>query len=125
MTQTPTVVSEFEADAVVRAVAHPADDVVELTLATADGSALPAWTPGAHIDLLLDPDTIRQYSLCSSPGDPTRYRVAVLRTPDGRGGSRRVHELTEGATVRIRGPRNLTRLRLVRTSSDELSKGVA
>jgi ferredoxin-NADP reductase len=55
---------------------------------------------------MLDEDTVRQYSLCSSPGDPRSYRVAVLRTPDSRGGSKRVHEMGEGATVRIRGPRN-------------------
>lgn len=103
---TPTVVTEFEADVVVTGLTHPAEDVVELTLSAPDGRALPPWTPGAHIDLLLDPDLVRQYSLCSSPAEPTSYRVAVLRTPDGRGGSERVHALSEGARVRIRGPRN-------------------
>jgi ferredoxin-NADP reductase len=34
------------------------------------------------------------------------FQVAVLRQPAGRGGSRHVHSLTEGSTVRIRGPRN-------------------
>jgi ferredoxin-NADP reductase len=104
--QTPTVVTEYETDAVVRTLARPATDVVELTLAHPDGSALPAWTPGAHIDLILDEGLVRQYSLCGSPGDTATYRVAVLLTPDSRGGAKRVHELTEGATVRIRGPRN-------------------
>ncbi|HQR26102.1 MAG TPA: PDR/VanB family oxidoreductase [Nocardioides sp.] len=103
---TPTVVTEFEADVVVTGLTHPAEDVVELTLSAPDGRALPPWTPGAHIDLLLDSDLVRQYSLCSSPAEPTSYRVAVLRAPDGRGGSERVHALSEGARVRIRGPRN-------------------
>jgi ferredoxin-NADP reductase len=106
MTQTPTVVSEFEVDAVVQALARPADDVVELSLVAADGSPLPAWTPGAHIDLLLTPDIVRQYSLCGSTGDLTSYRISVLRAPNGRGGSELVHQLSEGMTVRIRGPRN-------------------
>lgn len=106
MTQpTPTVVTELETDAVVAAVARPAADVVELTLTNPDGRPLPPWTPGAHIDLLLG-DLVRQYSLCSSPGDPSTYRVAVLLARDSRGGSKQVHELTAGATVRIRGPRN-------------------
>lgn len=102
----PTVVSEFEADLAVTAVDHVADDVVELTLTPADGRALPSWTPGAHIDLILDGDLVRQYSLCSSPADPSSYRVAVLRASDSRGGSKRVHQLGDGDTVRIRGPRN-------------------
>ncbi len=104
--QTPTVVSEYQTEAVVRGVAHPASDVAELTLARADGGALPDWTPGAHIDLILDEDLVRQYSLCGSPGDTATYRVSVLLTPDSRGGAKRVHELVEGDTVRVRGPRN-------------------
>jgi ferredoxin-NADP reductase len=103
---TPTVVSELETDVVVSQRREPADDVVELKLTDAAGRALPPWTPGAHVDLLLGPDLVRQYSLCGSPGDPTTYRVAVLRPPDSRGGSIRVHELVEGSTLRIRGPRN-------------------
>ena len=101
-----TVVTELETEVVVSAVRHPADDVVELTLAAPDGRPLAPWTPGAHIDLMLGEDLVRQYSLCSSPADTSSYRVAVLRTPDSRGGSVAVHELAEGAALRIRGPRN-------------------
>jgi ferredoxin-NADP reductase len=103
---TPTVVNEYEADVVVTAVSKPAEDVVELTLAHPEGLPLPGWTPGAHIDLVLDQDTVRQYSLCGSPADPKVLKVAVLLAPDTRGGSKRCHGLGEGATVRIRGPRN-------------------
>ena len=84
-----------------------ADGVVRLTLTRADGLPLPAWTPGAHIDLLLGPGLERQYSLCGDPGDTSALQVAVLREAAGRGGSQHVHDkLTEGATVRARGPRN-------------------
>lgn len=103
---TPTVLSELETEVVVSARTRPAGDTVELTLTNAAGSPLPPWTPGAHIDLLLGDDLVRQYSLCSSPGDPSSYRVAVLLAPDSRGGSKAVHALSEGATVRMRGPRN-------------------
>jgi ferredoxin-NADP reductase len=84
-----------------------ADGVVRLTLAPADGRPLPAWAPGAHIDLLLAPGLERQYSLCGDPGDGSALQVSVLREPAGRGGSQYVHDkLTEGATLQARGPRN-------------------
>ncbi|MDH6455262.1 MULTISPECIES: PDR/VanB family oxidoreductase [unclassified Streptomyces] len=87
-----------------------ADGVVCLTLRRPDGGPLPSWTPGAHIDVLLDGDAhglIRQYSLCGHPADRGAWQIAVLREPQGRGGSAHVHDqLLEGADVRVRGPRN-------------------
>ncbi|MEU6642593.1 PDR/VanB family oxidoreductase [Saccharomonospora sp. NPDC046836] len=87
-----------------------ADDVVGLELARADGTELPAWAPGAHIDLHLPAGRetmIRQYSLCGDPRDRSRYRIAVLLAPSGRGGSRHIHDrLTEGDTVLTSPPRN-------------------
>ncbi|MFA1546549.1 cytochrome P450/oxidoreductase [Actinomadura chokoriensis] len=84
-----------------------ADDVLALTLAPADGGELPAWEPGAHLELRLPSGRVRQYSLCGDPSDVSRYRVAVLREPDGRGGSAEVHALARaGATFGVRGPRN-------------------
>jgi ferredoxin-NADP reductase len=107
MTDTRTTVREHEADLVVEAVDPVAEDVVTVTLADPAGASLPAWTPGAHVDLILAPDLVRQYSLCGNPSDSRRIRVGVLRSPDGRGGSAFVHEkLKPGATVRVRGPRN-------------------
>jgi ferredoxin-NADP reductase len=107
MTTTQTIVREHEADLVVREVQIAADGVVALTLADPNGGELPAWTPGAHIDFVLNESLIRQYSLCSSPSKPDVWRVGVLRAPDSRGGSERVHEvLAAGTVVRVRGPRN-------------------
>ncbi|PRX43884.1 ferredoxin-NADP reductase [Prauserella shujinwangii] len=84
-----------------------ADGVVCLTLRAPDGGPLPAWAPGAHLDLLLAEGLERQYSLCGDPADTGAYTVAVLREPEGRGGSAFVHDrLAEGDTVRVRGPRN-------------------
>lgn len=103
----PTVYREHEMHVVVARRETVADDVVALTLADPGGAPLPAWTPGAHIDLELDDTVVRQYSLCGTPRDRDRWRIGVLRTPDSRGGSQRVHDaLTEGAKVRVRGPRN-------------------
>jgi ferredoxin-NADP reductase len=84
-----------------------ADGVVRLTFRHPESRPLPEWTPGAHLDLLLGPDLVRQYSLCGDPHDSSTWQVAVLREPGGRGGSRHVHdELAEGQLVRARGPRN-------------------
>ena len=78
-----------------------------LELRRPDGGELPPWTPGAHVDLELDEGLVRQYSLCGSPADRDRWRVAVLREPEGRGGSSWVHDkLAVGDLVAVRGPRN-------------------
>ncbi|MGY1731682.1 cytochrome P450 [Geodermatophilus sp. SYSU D01045] len=99
--------TEFEAPARVAVKREVADGVVELVLRAADGSPLPAWEPGAHVDLVLDGAPTRQYSLCGDPADHSAYRLGVLRDPDGRGSSRYVHDtLREGDRVRVRGPRN-------------------
>lgn len=84
-----------------------AEGVVVIELESLDGSPLPTWTPGAHVDLELAPHLVRQYSLCGDPHDLSRWRIGVLREPAGRGGSSHVHEhLVPGAQVTTRGPRN-------------------
>ncbi|MFG2646587.1 PDR/VanB family oxidoreductase [Streptomyces sp. NPDC048436] len=84
-----------------------ADGVVQLRL---EGGDLPAWQPGAHLDLVLPSGLVRQYSLCGDPDDTSSYTVAtrlIGAEQGGRGGSREVHEqLQEGMEVEVRGPRN-------------------
>jgi ferredoxin-NADP reductase len=93
-----------------------ADDVLGLTLTHPAGELLPAWDPGAHVDLVLRPDLVRQYSLCGDPADRRAWRIAVLREPAGRGGSAFVHErLAVGERVDVAGPRN--RFPLLRSPS--------
>jgi len=88
-----------------------ADDIVALDLARPDGSRLPNWAPGAHIDIELPGGKRRQYSLCGDRWDAHRYRVAVKREQDGRGGSAYIHDdLRVGDTVGFGGPRNNFRL---------------
>ncbi len=83
------------------------DDVVTLTLADPSGADLPEWAPGAHIDLLMTPSLVRQYSLCGDTANRGEWRIGVLLDPGSRGGSQFVHDkLHEGTTVRVRGPRN-------------------
>src|SRR5262245_46831905 len=100
-------VHEFTAELVVRRRGTPAEGVVVLDLAHPQSEELPRWEPGAHIDLILDDGLTRQYSLCGNPADSGVWRVGVLLDPNSRGGSQYVHDnLSEGATVRVRGPRN-------------------
>jgi ferredoxin-NADP reductase len=96
---------ELKVEVVARA--EIAEGVVALDLRRAEGGDLPEWTPGAHVDLVLDTDLERQYSLCGDPADREIWRIAVLREPDSRGGSQRVHDVVQvGDTLTVRGPRN-------------------
>ncbi len=93
-------------DFVVAAKEPIAEGVTLLTLARRDGLPAPRWEPGAHVDLMLSPDLVRQYSLCRNAPEGG-LQVAVLREQRGRGGSAYVHDrLGLGEVVRVRGPRN-------------------
>ena len=84
-----------------------ASGVVQLDLVDPAGAALPEWAPGAHIDLHLPGGHLRQYSLCGDPADRSRWQVAVLREPEGRGGSACVHDkVAVGDELAVAGPRN-------------------
>lgn len=88
-----------------------AEDVVELTLARPDGSRLPDWAPGAHIDVILPDGAVRQYSLCGDRWEAATYRIAVQREPAGRGGSATLHDAVgPGDVLGFGGPRNNFRL---------------
>jgi ferredoxin-NADP reductase len=78
-----------------------ADDVVGLTLV--GDAPLPAWLPGAHLDLVLPSGRQRQYSLCGDPRDRHEYRIAVRRLA---GGSREAQALRIGDAITVRGPRD-------------------
>lgn len=95
----PLVVSEIRRETA---------SIVSLRLAHPDGGPLPAWEPGAHVDVQLVTRQERQYSLCGDPGDAHGYRIAVLEEPRSRGGSHYIHNhLRVGRRVYVRPPRNL------------------
>lgn len=84
-----------------------AEGVVSVELEDPQGAVLPAWSPGAHVDMHLPGGVTRQFSLCGSREDRQSWRIAVLREPTSRGGSVAVHEaLRPGDLVRVVGPRN-------------------
>ncbi|CAG9169040.1 PDR/VanB family oxidoreductase [Cupriavidus respiraculi] len=91
----------------VQAMRFEARGVVSVELQDPAGGELPAYAPGAHIDLHLGNGLVRSYSLCGAPEVRDRYTVGVLLDRGSRGGSRYVHEqLRVGATLPVAAPRN-------------------
>ncbi|MBK5544260.1 oxidoreductase [Pseudomonas sp. TH04] len=85
-----------------------AQDICSYELASVDGSPLPAFSAGAHIDVHLPDGLIRQYSLCNHPQERHRYVIGVLNDPASRGGSRSLHaHVHTGTRLSISAPRNL------------------
>lgn len=76
--------------------------------AARDGSHLPDWAPGAHVDFDV-PGGVRSYSLVSFgpvESGPSEYCVTVQREPDGEGGSVAMHALKAGDPVSFTPPKN-------------------
>jgi vanillate O-demethylase ferredoxin subunit len=87
--------------------ATEAEDIATFELVAADGSALPPFAAGAHIDVQLPGGPTRQYSLCNDPAESHRYLIGVLRDPASRGGSAAMHErVHEGDVLHISTPKN-------------------
>ena len=84
-----------------------AEGVLSLRLSRIESSKpLPAWEPGAHIDVYVPDGTTRQYSLCGDPRDLSSWQIAVLREPQGRGGSAYIHdELRVGDRLLVTRPK--------------------
>ncbi len=88
--------------------------IAQFTFTAADGSALPSYTAGAHLDFDLGEAGTRSYSLVdfTPPGDaPASYTIAVQREEDGEGGSIAMHALEAGAEVTATVPKNDFELR--------------
>ncbi|MGJ7541668.1 PDR/VanB family oxidoreductase [Variovorax sp. LT1R16] len=106
MTSEPTVDPSQWFDLRVAARRNETRDIVVFDLAPTDGSALPAFSAGAHLEVQVA-GLIRHYSLCSAPDDRAHYRIAVQREPDGRGGSVQLCDTAAaGDTLMVRGPFN-------------------
>ncbi|EED32850.1 reductive dehalogenase [gamma proteobacterium NOR5-3] len=99
--------------------------IVQFQFEALDGGELPAFEAGAHIDVMADPQFIRQYSLCGDPADSKSYAIGVLREDEGRGGSLRIHQrLQPGRTLLISRPRNHFPLERNATKSLLLAGGI-
>ena len=84
-----------------------AEAIASFRLESPDGGPLPAFTPGAHLDVHLENGLVRQYSICSDPADLSHYRLAVLRDGRSRGGSAYIHSAWEpGSRIATSRPSN-------------------
>jgi reductive dehalogenase len=82
-------------------------DVTKYEFSTFDGEDLPAWTAGGHLDIVIAPEFVRQYSMSGDPANRSSYQIGVLREDEGRGGSKFMHRIfTEGRRVFISKPIN-------------------
>jgi reductive dehalogenase len=81
--------------------------VTKYEFSMVDGSDMPPFEAGAHIDVVVAPEFLRQYSLSGDPADRTKYQIAVLREDDGRGGTKLMSRIFEvGRRVFISKPIN-------------------
>lgn len=84
-----------------------AQDICGFEFVGQDGSVLPPFSAGSHIDVHLPGGLIRQYSLCNSPHEANHYQIAVLRDAEGRGGSVAIHDfVNQGDRINISEPKN-------------------
>ncbi|MCA2009762.1 2Fe-2S iron-sulfur cluster-binding protein [Tritonibacter mobilis] len=81
--------------------------VTKYEFRAADGSDLPEWSAGAHLDIVVAPEFLRQYSMSGNPADRSHYQIGVLREEAGRGGSKLLHRIfSEGRRIFISRPIN-------------------
>jgi reductive dehalogenase len=71
--------------------ADPTPDVARFELVAPEGGELPPFEAGAHIDVVIAPEYLRQYSLAGNPADRSKYVLGVQAEPHGRGGSKLAH----------------------------------
>ena len=88
-----------------------AQDICSFELANVDGTPLPSFSAGSHIDVHLDAHgpggLTRQYSLCNDPAESHRYLIGVLRDAASRGGSIVMHDRVHvGSELQISPPKN-------------------
>lgn len=83
-----------------------ASGVMQITLRSVDGTEVPRWTPGAHIDVKAGTFGFRQYSICSDPDDRHVLKISVLKD-NNTGASHFIHDnIRQKSKMTIRGPRN-------------------
>ena len=100
-------------------------DVTLYEFSALDGADLPEWTAGAHIDIVVAPEFLRQYSLCGDPADRKTYQIAVLREDTGRGGSLLMHRIfAKGRKIFISKPINHFELDETATHSILMGAGI-
>jgi ferredoxin-NADP reductase len=102
---------EIMLDLRIKSATWEAPDIISYELRSTDGSLLPEFTAGAHIELKLPTGVMRSYSLLNSQCERDRYVIAVQKDRMSRGGSKWIHQnLRAGEMLSVSGPRNNFRL---------------
>ncbi|MFN3937863.1 MAG: PDR/VanB family oxidoreductase [Gemmobacter sp.] len=89
--------------------AEQAAEAIRHLVLVSDTVPLPAWTPGAHVEIPMPDGGIRHYSLVDHQGTwaaPESYRLGIRLEPEGRGGSRHMHSLSPGDRILVSEPKN-------------------
>ena len=82
-------------------------EIVKFELRSANGNALPEFEPGAHIDVVIAPEYLRQFSLAGDPADNSRYVIGLKKEEQGRGGSVLMYKaFRAGKRTFVSPPRN-------------------
>lgn len=103
----PTLTEQKQLTLRVDAISMVAETIRKVELVSADGSPLPPFTAGSHINLKLPGDLSRSYSLTNGPETTDRYIIGVNRDAASRGGSAYVVEqLKVGDVLQVDPPHN-------------------
>lgn len=95
-------------DVIIQNILPLTPQILGFELSLQDGSDLPSFSAGSHIDVFLDNGLVRQYSLANCSTERHRYLIGVLHDESSRGGSRYIHSnFKVGDTLKISEPRNL------------------
>jgi len=90
----------------VRSITYLARRINGYELVDRDGRELPPFEAGAHISVRVGDGPVRDFSLWNDPAERTRYCIAVLHEPEGRGSCQWHEAVRVGDIVAASLPRN-------------------
>lgn len=94
-------------EVLVKRVTQESNSIKSFELVDPCGGDLPSFVAGAHLDVYLPTNLVRQYSLCNDPDERSRYVIAVRLEALGRGGSKYMHDqVSPGTRLKVSPPRS-------------------
>jgi ferredoxin-NADP reductase len=90
----------------VRSITYLAQRINGYEMVDRDERDLPPFEAGAHVSVRVDAGPVRDFSLWNDPAERSRYCIAVLREPEGRGSREWHEEVRVGDIVEASTPRN-------------------
>ena len=89
------------------AITKVGDDIYSFTFHPLGNVKLPTFTSGSHIDLHINAELIRQYSLCNNSLETEFYQITVQIEANGKGGSKTLYQDAKiNQIYEISAPRN-------------------